>query len=63
MPVIQIDVGKISKEQKTELIKAFTEKASSILNIPEKSFVVLIRENPEDNVGIGGIPLAERNKA
>lgn len=63
MPVIQIDVGKISKEQKTELIKAFTEKASSILNIPEQAFVVLIRENPEDNVGIGGIPLAERNKA
>ncbi|MBC7347421.1 MAG: tautomerase family protein [Clostridia bacterium] len=61
MPVIQIDAGRMSKEQKTELIKAFTESASRILNIPERAFVVLIRENPEDNVGIGGTPLADRS--
>ncbi|MGB9860071.1 MAG: 4-oxalocrotonate tautomerase DmpI [Moorellaceae bacterium] len=59
MPVIQLDAGPMSKEKKAELIKAFTEAASSILGIPSQAFVVIIRENPPDNVGTGGRQLSE----
>ncbi|MEW8958580.1 MAG: 4-oxalocrotonate tautomerase DmpI [Moorella sp. (in: firmicutes)] len=62
MPVIQIDAGSMSKEKKAELIKALTDAASSILNIPTQAFVVLIRENSPDNIGTGGKQLSELHK-
>ena len=45
MPVITIDIGKASKEQKAALVNELVSKASTILNIPEQAFVTLIREN------------------
>ncbi|MGI9862780.1 4-oxalocrotonate tautomerase DmpI [Moorella naiadis] len=59
MPVIQIDAGAMSKEKKAELIKAMTDAASSILNMPAQAFVILIRENSPDNIGTGGKQLSE----
>lgn len=59
MPVIQIDAGSMSKEKKADLIKALTDTASSILGIPTQAFVVIIRENPPDNIGTGGKQLSE----
>jgi 4-oxalocrotonate tautomerase len=62
VPFIQVDAGPITKEKKTELIKALTDAASSILDIPTEAFSVIIRENNPDNIGVGGIPLAEKLK-
>jgi len=62
MPYIQIEASPMSKEKKVELIKGLTEVASSILNISQSAFTVVIRENNPDNVGVGGIPLSERLK-
>ncbi|MGI9862910.1 4-oxalocrotonate tautomerase DmpI [Moorella naiadis] len=62
MPIIQIDAGAMSKEKNAELIKAMTNAASSILNIPAQAFVVLIRENSPDNIGTGGKQLSEIHK-
>ena len=44
MPVITLEVGKVSKEQKEELVKGLVSKASEILKIPEQAFVTLIKE-------------------
>ena len=60
MPVITIDLGKASKEQKAELVKAFVSRASEILNIPEQAFVTLIRENSFDNIGNGTVLLSDK---
>lgn len=60
MPIITVEGSQLNKEQKRELVKALTHSASSIMNIPEQAFVVLIKENAADNVGVGGTLLSER---
>ncbi len=59
MPVITMEAGKVSKEQKEALIAGFTQTASDILNIPAPAFVVLIKENDYDNIGNGGQMLSK----
>ena len=59
MPVITVDAGKMSKEQKATLVKELVSKASETLNIPEQAFVTIIRENEFDNIGNGTKLLCE----
>jgi len=59
MPVIQIDAGAMPREKKAEVIAALTKAASTTLGISESAFTVLIRENPHENIGVGGKPLSE----
>ncbi|MBN7771761.1 4-oxalocrotonate tautomerase DmpI [Clostridium aminobutyricum] len=60
MPVITIEGSKLSKEQKSKLAKEMTISAASIMNIPEQAFIVLIKENELDNIGVGGQLLSDR---
>ncbi|RCW47734.1 MULTISPECIES: 4-oxalocrotonate tautomerase DmpI [unclassified Halanaerobium] len=60
MPHIVFDGPKLSKEQKKELVKNFTDTASKVTNIPKKSFVVMIKENNLENIGVGGELLSEK---
>jgi len=61
MPVISVEGGKMDKNQKEALIQSLTKSASEILNIPEQAFVVLLKENDNDNVGTGvSTVIAER---
>ncbi|AEY65917.1 4-oxalocrotonate tautomerase DmpI [Clostridium sp. BNL1100] len=62
MPVITIEAGKMSKEQKATLVKELVSKASETLNIPEQAFVTLIRENEFDNIGNGTKLLSDLHK-
>jgi 4-oxalocrotonate tautomerase len=60
MPVITIDGPKLTKEQKSELVKSFSEKASEIMGLPVESIVTIIREVESENVGTGNILLCDR---
>lgn len=60
MPVITIDAGKMSKEQKAKLVKDLASKASETLNIPVDAFVTIIRENDFDNIGSGTQLLSDK---
>jgi len=60
MPVISIELGPVSAEVKSELIKRLTKTAAEITKIPEPTFVVLIKEYPLDAIGVAGVPLSER---
>jgi 4-oxalocrotonate tautomerase len=62
MPVITIEAGKLSKEQKSELAAQLTKSASSIMHAPEQSFVVLVKENEMDNIAVGGVLVSEKHK-
>ena len=65
MPLISIDAAHPTKEQKEQLIAELTKTASKILNVDEKAFYVLIKENDLDNWGVGGKTLKkvmEENK-
>ncbi|MFT8315018.1 MAG: 4-oxalocrotonate tautomerase DmpI [Clostridium sp.] len=54
MPVITLEGEKLSKEQKSQLVKELTASAAKIMNAPEQAFVVLLKENEKDNIGVGG---------
>ena len=60
MPVITIDAGKMTREQKAKLVKELASKASETLNIPVDAFVTIIRENDMDNIGNGAQLLADK---
>lgn len=60
MPVISIELGPISTEVKKELINSLTKSASQATNIPEQTFVVIVKEYALDAIGVGGTPLSER---
>lgn len=62
MPVITLDIGKIPKEKKAALIKEYTRVSTEITGIPERAFIVLIKEIDHENVGVGGIVAAESHK-
>lgn len=62
MPIITLEAGKLSKEQKRQLVKELTATSSQILNIPEQAFIVLLNENELDNFGSGGKLVSELSK-
>ncbi|MEJ8305153.1 4-oxalocrotonate tautomerase DmpI [Saccharibacillus sacchari] len=60
MPVITVEAGRLSKEQKQALATELTTSASAIMNVPESAFIVLIKESDRENIGVGGTLLADR---
>jgi len=54
MPLITIEGGYLTQEQKNELIEKMTEIASDVTHIPREFFFVGIKELPDENIGIGG---------
>lgn len=63
MPNIILEGPYLSREQKAQLVKEFTETASRILNIPAEAFIVTLKENSLENIGVGGKLLADRQPA
>ena len=62
MPVITMEGPFLPIEKKEQLIKEFTRIATEITNIPTDAFVVFIKENAYENMGQGGITIAEKLK-
>lgn len=59
MPVVTLELLKMSKDKKAELIEKVTKVVSEITELPAESFYVFIRENEKENVGIGGKLLSD----
>ena len=59
MPYISIESGRLTVEQKKDLIERLTETASEITHIPKQFFTVTIKELPDENFGIGGKSITE----
>ncbi|WP_211263803.1 4-oxalocrotonate tautomerase DmpI [Methanobrevibacter cuticularis] len=58
MPYITVESGQLTIAQKEELISKLTDISSKIMNIPQDSFMVAIKELPNKNIGIGGKSIA-----
>lgn len=54
MPYISIESGRLTAEQKKQLIERLTATAAEITHIPAQFFTITIRELPDENFGIGG---------
>lgn len=60
MPVITLEAGKLTKEQKQLLAKEFTEITYKVTKAPKEAITVLLKENEADNVGVAGTLLSDR---
>ena len=60
MPVITVEGPAISTDAKRELVRRFTETAREVYQIDE--IIVLIKENPLENVGVNGELIADRHR-
>lgn len=62
MPVITVEGGQLTKDQKREMVSTLTKSASNIMNVPEQAFQVYLKENSKDNIGVSGVLVSEKNK-
>lgn len=59
MPVINVTMGKLTTEQKREMIKRLTEVSMEISGIPEAAHAVTINELPDEALGLGTKTVAD----
>ncbi|MDK2848755.1 MAG: 4-oxalocrotonate tautomerase [Desulfuromonadales bacterium] len=57
MPIITLTISPRNEEVKEQLIAKLTETAAEVTGIPAQKFIVVIDENPRENIGVGGVPL------
>jgi 4-oxalocrotonate tautomerase len=63
MPNAYIDGPKIdSVDTKRALVKEVTDAMEKAYKFPRQSYVVTITETPAENVGVGGVLIADRQK-
>ena len=62
MPNVTIDGPKIEDvEIKRVLVKEITDALERAYKIPREAYVVVIKENPHENVGVGGKLILDRH--
>ena len=54
MPFIAFESAQLSPEVKERLIERLTEVSVEVTGIPKALFLVSIREQPDDNLAVGG---------
>ncbi len=63
MPTIYLDGPPVADlDRKRRAVKEITEAASRYYGIPGEAMVVIIKENPPENVGLAGRLLADRQR-
>ncbi len=60
MPVITVEAAELNNEQKRELVATLTKEAAGIMKVSEQHFMVFIKENSRENIGVGGVLLADK---
>ena len=58
MPIITLEMGPLSAEQKEKLIVALTRDVCDVTGMPPEAMIVLIHELSRDNMGVGGHQLS-----
>jgi 4-oxalocrotonate tautomerase len=58
MPIITIETGPLSVEQKEMLIKGFTKTACEVTGLPAQAMIVLVHELSPDCIGLYGEQLS-----
>ncbi len=62
MPYISLEIGKLTEEQKSALIKAYTDATVEIAKVPPEAVIMFINEHQLENIGVGGISIAEKRR-
>ncbi len=59
MPVINVEAGPLTHEQKADLAQTLTREAARVMGLPPESIYVFIKENAFENIGVGGRLLSD----
>ena len=59
MPIINVTLGKLTTEQKKEMIVKMTQVSMDVTGAPESAHAVLINELPNDALSLGKKTVAE----
>ena len=59
MPNIYVEGPPIDVETKRSLVQQLTDAATKAYELPAQAIVVVLRENPPENVSIGGCLLCD----
>jgi 4-oxalocrotonate tautomerase len=62
MPIITLDMGPLTVEQKERLIVSFTRDVCEVTGMPPEAMVVMINEHSRDNMGVAGHQLSKMVK-
>ncbi len=62
MPIITVEGRALDIEKKRELVAKITEIATQIYNLPKETITVVIKENPPENIGVGGKLIVDLSK-
>lgn len=62
MPIINMTVGHLTKEQKKDLIQSFTEVSMRVTGAPEAAHTIVIQEFDDDAMGLGKESVEEFKK-
>lgn len=60
MPVVTIDGGTLDVEKKRTLCCEITDALERAYGHPKSAYIILIRENERENIGVGGELLCDR---
>ena len=63
MPVVTVDGGPLDVEKKRELCRDITDALAAAYGLPRDAYVVLIRENSLENVGVAGELVCDRQQS
>lgn len=64
MPIATVEGPKIADVQaKRTLVREITDALEKAYELPREVYVVLIKENPPENVGAGGQLILDKKKA
>lgn len=61
MPTVTIEGPRLSVAHKKELVLELTRIVAHVYDWKFEDVIIIIRENPDENVARGGVLLSERN--
>ena len=62
MPIVNIDIAsKLSKEQKSALVKGVTASIIEVTKSPDHSVTIIINEVERDNIAKAGVLFSDRS--
>lgn len=62
MPSVTLETAPLRLEQKQRICRQITQILAKEIGLPPQTFYIFIKENPLENIAVGGKLLAEHSK-
>jgi len=62
MPLITASGPALDVDRKRKLADGLTKVAADVYHLPAEAIIVVVQENPPENVAVGGVLIADRKR-